>query len=89
MIELRRDSIPLRLPNIFPPNLSPLCLHTALPALLTEQAGGEVGWANVCKRKGGAVRSLANIFIFFANNKVHLFFFVYLQTKKAQKLIVL
>ena len=29
---------------------------------MTEQAGGEVGWANVWKTQGGAVRSLTNIY---------------------------
>ena len=47
----RRDSTPLRLRN-----LSLLCLQYTilqLPDCLTEQAGGEVGWANVWKKQGG------------------------------------
>ena len=50
------------------PNPSPLCLPrtpTTVPDCLTEQAVGEVGWANVWKTQGGVVRSLTNIHIFF------------------------
>ena len=35
-----------------------------LPDCVTEQAGGEVGRANVWKTQGGAVRSLSNIYSF-------------------------
>ena len=61
----RRDSTPLRLPNICPPNLSLLCRQYTvlqLPDCLTEQAGGEVGWANVRKTQGGAVPSITDIY---------------------------
>ena len=33
-----------------------------VPDCLTEQAGGEVGWANVWKTQGGAVPSITNIY---------------------------
>ena len=33
-----------------------------LPDCLTEQAGGEVGWTNVWKAQGDAIRSLTNIY---------------------------
>ena len=48
-----RTAPPLRLPNICPPNLSPLFLQytpTTVPDYLTEQAAGEVGWANCFSR---------------------------------------
>ena len=50
------------------PNPSPLCLPrtpTTVPDCLTEQAVGEVGWANVWKTQGGVVRSLTNMYTFF------------------------
>ena len=39
-----------------------VCSILQLPDCLTEQAGGEVGWANVWKTQEGAVRSLTNIY---------------------------
>ena len=47
------------------PNPSPLCLPrtpTTVPDCLTEQAVGEVGWANVWERQGG-VSFLSLIYI--------------------------
>ena len=41
-----------------------VCSILQLPDCLAEQAGGEVGWANVWKTQRGAVRSLTNIHIF-------------------------
>ena len=38
------------------------CSMLQLPDCLTEQAGGEVGWANVWKTQRGAVPSLTNIY---------------------------
>ena len=59
-----RDSTPLRLPNICPPKTSPcsVCSILQLPDCLTEQAAGEVGWANVWKTQGGAVPSITDIY---------------------------
>ena len=82
-ISKRTDSTPLCLPNICPPNLSLLCLQYSilqLPDCLTEQAGGEVRWANVWKTQWGAVRSLTNtvyilwlsLFFFWHAHQSHL-----------------
>ena len=39
-----------------------VCSILQLPDCLTEQAAGEVGWANVWKTQGGSVRSLTDIY---------------------------
>ena len=39
-----------------------VCRILQLPDCLTEQAGGEVGWANVWKTQGGAVPSVTDIY---------------------------
>ena len=61
VIDHRRDSTPLHLQNIYPPNLSLLCLQYTPTTWLTKQAGGEIGWANDWKTQGGAVPLLIYI----------------------------
>ena len=58
-----------------PPNLS-LLLGSILqlPDRLTEQAGGEVGWANVWKTHGGAIRSVTNMYSLGVPFSLTLFF---------------
>ena len=58
-----------------------VCRILQLPDCLTEEAGGEVGWANVWKTQGGVVRSLTNIYSLVSSlstscTRISYFFFI-------------
>ena len=49
-----------------------VCSILQLPDCLTEQAGGEDGWANVWKTQGGAVPSLTNTYFLGRRYKIQI-----------------